>query len=69
MRTCIKSWSSSILAQFRLLPVLEGTINLGRCCPDNSVSIFDQIFTGLADIEDSHNILDVFDFKPDQTIH
>ena len=31
--------------------------------------IFDWIFVKLADIKDSHKILDVFDFGPDQIIH
>ena len=55
-RTCIKSWTRSILAQFRLL-AFEGPIDLGKC-PHNSDFIFDKIFIRLADNEDSYNILE-----------
>ena len=73
MSTGLKSWTSSILNQFRLLtcelPALEGLIDLGKCCPDDSDFIFDQIFIRLIDNEDSHKILDKFDFGADRTKH
>ena len=67
-----KTWTSSILANFRLLvcglPALEGPIDFRKCCSDDSNFIFDGIFFRLAGNEDSH-ILDEFNFEADQTIH
>ena len=51
--TGIKS-QTSILAHFRLLawelPVLEGLIDFGKCCPDDSGFIFYWIFIRLANL-------------------
>ena len=69
MRIDIKSWTSSIVALFGLLaselPSLEGPIDFGKCCPDNSNFIFDLILIRLAGIEDNHKILDKLDFGED----
>ena len=69
MRVAIKSLTSLILAQFQLwaykLPALEGLLDLRKCCPDDSDFSFDRISISLADNEDSHKILDEFDFGLD----
>ena len=51
------------------LSALEGLIDLEKCCPDDNDYIFDQIFIRLTGNEDSHKILDKFDFGADRTIH
>ena len=40
---------------------------MGKCCSEGSDFVFRQIVT-LADKEDSHKILDEFDFGSDQTV-
>ena len=61
------------LVHFRLLalelPALEGPIDFGKCCPDDSNVIFDRNFIRLAGNEDSQNILEEFEFGSDRTIH
>ena len=68
-RTGIKSRMSSNLGWVRDLPAFEGPIDLGKFCPGYSDFIFYYILIRLAGDEDSHNILDEFDFEPDQIIH
>ena len=53
------------------LPILEGLIDLGKCCPTDSEFIFDRIFIRLAgsEAEHSHKIFNEFDFGSDWTIH
>ena len=40
-----------------------------KSCPDDSYLTFDRIFINLACNQDSHKILDEFEFQPDWTIH
>ena len=68
MRTCIKAWMSFNLGQITPLilelAALERLKN--RCHHFFSVAI-DPILFKLAGNEDMHNILDEFEFRPDQT--
>ena len=68
MRTCIKAWMSLTLDQIPPLTMelaaLERLKN--RCHHFFSVAI-DPILFKLAGNEDMHNILDEFEFRPDQT--
>ena len=41
---------------------------MGKCCPEDSDFSFDLGFVKLAGNEDSHKILDEFDFGLDRTI-
>ena len=59
--------TSSILAWE--LAVLEGAIDLGKCCPNDSDFIFDRIFIRLADNVNNPNIFDEFESGSDRTIH
>ena len=72
-RADIKSQTSLILAQFWLLSwelsAFEGPIDFGKCCPDDSDFSLYCIFIRLTGNEDSHKILDEFDFGSDWTIH
>ena len=54
---------------FSALPVIPIDLPWGKCCPEDSDFIFDQSFIKLRGNEDSHKILDEFDFGPDWTIH
>ena len=68
MRICIKAWMSLNLGQIPPLTMelaaLERLKN--RCHPIFSVAI-DPILFKFAGNEDMHNILDEFEFRPDQT--
>ena len=68
MRTCIKAWMSLNLGQIPPLTfelaALERLKN--RIYHFFSVAI-DPILFKLAGNEDMHNILDAFEFRPDQT--
>ena len=68
MRTCVKAWMSLYLGQIppltKELAALERLKN--RRYHFFSVAI-DPILFKLAGNEDMHNILDEFEFRPDQT--
>ena len=51
------------------LPVLEGLIDLGKCCSGDSDFVLDRILNRLAGNKNSYKILDEFDLETDRTIH
>ena len=68
MRTCIKAWMWLNLGQIPLLTMEIAALEClkNRCHHFFSV-VIDPILFKLAGNEDMHNILDEFEFRPDQT--
>ena len=68
MRTCIKAWMSLNLGQ---IPLLTMELAALECLKNRRHHFFsvaiDPILFKLAGNEDMHNILDEFEFRPDQT--
>ena len=68
MRTCIKAWMSLNLGQIPPLTMELAALERLKNRRHHFFSIaIDPILFKLADNEDMHNILDEFEFRPDQT--
>ena len=68
MRTCIKAWMSLNLSQIPPLTMeLAALERLKNQCRHFFSVAIDMILFKLAGNEDMHNILDEFEFCPDQT--
>ena len=70
MRTCIKAWMSLNLGQIPPLTMELAALERLKNRRHHFFSVaIDPILFKLAGNEDMHNILDEFEFRPDQSLH